>query len=255
MKQWLTRLLVLSVLLVAIVIVVAATLPAATAYRYFEARLQPLRLQGIEGSIWNGRAAQASVEGMPIGALNWQIEPWSLFGLHMRGRAELRGSLLNAETQFDAQSEHVDLAAAKAELQANLLGFALDIPSLVLLGDVKLDVDALQLRDGVVQSMTGRLIWQDAGVAGSANARFSDVAVQFTSPRAGLIEGKVADQGGALKVDGEVRVEGERFTAEIRLGVRGEDPKLAEALLFIGERTSDGGSLLRVEGTMHKVFQ
>jgi len=40
----------------------------------------------------------------------------------------------------------------------------------------------------------------------------------------------------------------------VKLGVRGDNPQLAEALLYVGERTPDGGSLLRVEGTLRKLF-
>ena len=64
---FLIALLALIVLVVLFVVIVAATLPAATAYRYAEPHLQPLRLQGIDGSLWNGRATQASVLAPPLG--------------------------------------------------------------------------------------------------------------------------------------------------------------------------------------------
>ena len=68
------------------------------------------------------------------------------------------------------------------------------------------------------------------------------------------VEGIVRDGGGTLAADGRILIEGKRFTAEIKLGVRGEDAQLAEALLYVGQRMPDGRSLLRVDGTLRRLF-
>ena len=254
MKKLLGWLLALIVFAVLFVVIVAATLPAATAYRYAEPHVQPLRLQGIEGNLWSGRATQASVYAMPIGELRWTLDPWAAVGLHARGEAALAGAALNASTHFDATRDRIVIDTANARLPASILGPALDIPSLVLLGDIDVKLDALELRAGMVQTASGTLTWRNAGVSGAAEARFSDLVVHFASPRDGLIEGEIGDSGGALRASGRVVIERERFNAEIRLGVRGDNPQLAEALMYVGERTPDGGSLLRVEGTLRRLF-
>jgi hypothetical protein len=141
-----------------------------------------------------------------------------------------------------------------ARMPANILAPALDIPSLVLLGELDLKLDALELRAGQLQTASGVLTWRQAGVSGAAEARFSDVMVAFSSPRDGLIEGVISDSGGSLSASGNIVIERERFRAEVRLGVRGDDPRLAEALTYVGERSADGGSLLRVEGQLRKMF-
>ncbi|HRG15383.1 MAG TPA: type II secretion system protein N [Pseudomonadota bacterium] len=254
MKKLLGALLALIVVLVLFVVIVAATLPAATAYRYAEPRVQPLRLQGIDGSLWAGRATQASVYAVPLGELRWSLDPWAAVGLHARGEAALSGRALQASARFDATRDRLLVDTGNAKLPASVLTPALDIPSLVLLGDLDLDVDALELRAGMLQTATGTLTWRHAGVSGAAEARFSDIIVRFNSPRDGVIEGQVSDGGGALSATGRILIERERFNAEVKLGVRGDNPQLAEALLYVGERTPDGGSLLRVEGTLRKLF-
>lgn len=254
MKKLLGWLLALIVFVVLFVVIVAATLPAATAYRYAEPHLQPLRLQGIDGSLWSGRATQVSAYAVPLGELRWTLEPGAALALKARGQMALMGRDLNASTELEATRGHVALRRVDARMPANILAPALDIPSLVLLGELKLLMDDVQLRDGLVHSAKGLLTWRDAGVSGAAEARFSDVTVSFSSPREGVIEGLVRDGGGSLAADGRVLIEGERFSAEIKLHVRGDDPQLAEALLYVGERLPDGGSLLRVEGTLRKLF-
>ncbi|MBL0028926.1 MAG: type II secretion system protein N [Rhodanobacteraceae bacterium] len=254
MKKLLGWMLALIVLVVLFVVIVAATLPAATAYRYVEPKLQPLRLQGIEGNLWGGRAAQASVYALPLGELRWTLEPGAALALHARGEAALVGRDLNAMTQFDASREHVSLRQIDARIPASVLAPALDIPSLVLLGDLNLKLDSAEVHNGLINAAKGLLVWRNAGVSGAAEARFSDVTVSFSSPRDGVIEGLVRDGGGTLAADGRILIERERFSAEITLGVRGEDPQLAEALLYVGQRTPDGRSLLRVDGTLRRLF-
>lgn len=248
---WLSALIVFALLFIAII---AATLPAATAYRYAEPDLQPLRLQGVEGSLWSGRARQASVYAMPLGELRWDLDPWAAIGLHARGEAALSGRSMRASAHFDGTRDRILVDTATAQVPASVLGPALDIPSLVLLGDLDLALDAMELRAGMLQTARGTLTWRHAGVSGAAEARFSDIVVHFTSPRDGVIEGRISDSGGALSADGTLVIERERFRAEVRLGVRGDNPQLAEALMFVGERTPDGGSLLRVEGTLRRMF-
>ena len=254
MKKLLGWTVALIIFVALFVVIVAATLPAATAYRYAEPHLQPLRLQGIDGSLWTGRATQASVYAMPLGEVRWTLQPGAALGLRARGEMALLGRSLNASTRFDAGRDAVVLEQADASLPASVLGPALDIPSLVLLGELKLMMDRVELRDGLVHSAKGLLTWRNAGVSGAAEARFSDVSVSFSSPRPGVIEGVVRDGGGTLAADGRVLIDGERFTAEVKLGVRGNDPQLAEALMYVGERTPDGGTLLRVEGTLRRLF-
>ena len=63
------------------------------------------------------------------------------------------------------------------------------------------------------------------GVSGAAEARFADVSVRFSSPREGVIEGTVQDGGGSLAASGTILIERDRFNAELKLSVRGDDPQ------------------------------
>src|ERR1700761_2440145 len=67
-------LLVLIVVVIAAAAVVAATLPASTAYNYFGDKLGALKLSGLSGTIWDGRASSAQVFGQELGALTWQLK-------------------------------------------------------------------------------------------------------------------------------------------------------------------------------------
>src|SRR5690606_35691481 len=66
-----------------------STFPAAAAYRWFAPA--ELRLVGIEGTVWSGRAALASVENFPMQDLRWSIDALPLLIGRVNGR--VRASL------------------------------------------------------------------------------------------------------------------------------------------------------------------
>jgi len=254
MKKFLGWGLALVVLGALFVVIVAMTMPAATAYRFAESRLQPLRLQGLAGNIWEGSATQVSVYALPLGQLRWKFDPWASLGFSADGEAALLGRDMNATAKIHADRGQVTLRDGSARMPAAVLAPALDIPSLVLLGDLDLKLAAFALRDGYLHWADGVLVWRNAGVSGAAEARFADVTVQIKTLRDGVVEGLISDGGGSLAASGRVLFEGARFSAEVKLSVRGDDPQLAEALLYVGERLPDGSSLLRVNGELRKLF-
>jgi general secretion pathway protein N len=55
-----------------------------------------LRIQGISGTIWQGRIEQVSIQGIPVRAVKWQLSPWRL----LTGKAVLdlqAGNIRNAD--------------------------------------------------------------------------------------------------------------------------------------------------------------
>lgn len=245
-------------ILVAVVLVFGAaltlilTLPAATLYRHYGQRLQPLRLQAINGSIWNGRA-QLSYAMVPLGQGNWQLEPWSLLGGGLGGRLALQGPLINADARVNGDRRRLDIDDAHLQFPASLLTPVLDIPSLRIYGDIAVEARHLQIEQGVITSALGKLVWTGAAVGGAAAAELGGVRVDFEPGEAGVIVGRIRDLGGALQVRGSLELRGQQFTLEADLDARPGQTAVQEALLYVGERRANGGSRLRVQGEINRI--
>lgn len=227
------------------------SLPADTVWQRVSARAPMVKLQGVTGRIWSGQAQGISIRAVPLGAASWQFSPLTGLTGTADGRVELTGGEATGAAQIRANRTDVTLSQVKAALPAKMLESALDIPALRLLGHIDVDASSVVLKDGVLQTASGYLQWQDLGVSGLAEARLGGVRVDF-APEADGILGRVSDLGGPLSVNGTVRVQGQLFRAEIHLDAR--DDSVREALLYIGERKPDGGSLLRVEGTIERLY-
>lgn len=240
----------LALLLLVAAAVLLWTAPAALLLRWYADQLGPVQLQGVSGSLWQGRAEQVIAFGVALGPVDWQVEPGSVFAGQARGALTLSGSQVRASTRFARSAGQLQLDAIRAEFPAALLAPALDIPALSLLGRISVDAPEAQLREGLLYSARGKATWQDLGITGAANVRLPGVGIEFAPGADGTILAEVSDLGGPLAIDGEVRIRDGHFLSETRLNLREPNPPLEEALKFIGQRMPDGGSWLRVEGQL-----
>ena len=243
---------VVAVLLVllALAAVVCWTAPAELAYRLFHERLRPLHLDGLSGTVWQGAADRADALGQALGRLQWQVDRGALLSRRLEAVVRLDGADMHGSARVAAHENLVAVSDLDGEFPASLLGPALDIPALTLLGRVSCRFNAVELQDGLPRRVDGSAVWRDLAVAGAATASLPGLEVRFRTESEGLIAAEVKDLGGPLAIDGQVRVAGERFRTEVRLNLREPNPALEEVLKFVGERTPDGGSILRVDGTL-----
>lgn len=227
--------------------------PAELALRWFGDRLGPVRLQGVSGSLWQGRAEQLVAFDVALGPVAWTLERGAGLTGVPRGTLDLSGTEVRVRGAFARAGGGWRLAGVRAELPAALLAPALDIPALGLRGRVVVDAPEAMLRDGLLVGARGHAEWRDLGVTGAANATLPGVRIDFGSAPDGAIAAEMNDLGGPLDIEGEVRLKDGAYLSETRLRLRKPDPQLEEALKFIGQRTADGGSYLRIEGQLHRI--
>ncbi|AVP96656.1 hypothetical protein C7S18_05305 [Ahniella affigens] len=227
------------------------SLPAETAWARVAKQVPALRLQGLTGRVWEGQAQGVSVKALPMGSATWRFSPWQALSGVGSGELSLRGGPIELNTNVRAEGHNVTLRALKATVPGTMLEPALDIPSLKLQGRIDIVGDEIQIVDGILKSATGVLTWNDLGVSGLAEARIGNVRVDF-APEGNDIVGTIRDTGGPLAIAGTVRVQGQTFHAEVNLDAR--EDSVREALLYVGERKPNGGSLLRVDGVIEKLY-
>lgn len=245
-------LIVLVLLLLVAAGVFVWTMPAELAWRWGGHRFAPVVLTGVRGSIWNGRADGMSVFGRDLGEVSWTIDKAPLLRGQVRLDAHVKGADVEAAGLVTRHMDRsVDLRDVRFRFAAQLAAPALGIPALNLLGTFNGVLSQARIADGRLQGATGSGRWSDAGVSGQAEARFSDILVEFSSKPEGGIGGVVRDDGqGNLEVEGVFDVRPDRFDAEARLAARNDDVRVREALRYVGQPQADGSSHLIVQGRM-----
>lgn len=242
--------LTLMVLLV-IAVVVVWTLPAQTAWSMLGSRASALHLRGVSGSIWDGHANQASVSGVPLGALDWQLQVAPLLHGQLRANTTLSGGLAQAKGEVWRDHDgRIEIHAMRMQVPAQQLQDVIDMPQLQLLGSFDVFVDHAIIKGVWFDALQASVRWQDAGVSGSARARFGEVLGAFQLDADKHVTGDIHDTGkGPLSVQGKFDATLVGYTLVARLRARDADNlDLQEALMYLGQRQPDGSVVLRASG-------
>ena len=185
----------------------AATLalfPAGTAYRWFAPA--ELNVAGIEGSVWRGHAAVASVAGFGMYDLEWSIRPLSLLTGRLRARIQARqpDGFFNAEVSAGFGSVSVLDMQATTSLAT--------IGQVVPVGDVQGLISAqlaeLELDQGWPVRAVGQIRIADLETpllmpnGPSDLIPLGNYIVQLVESGTSDIRGTFQDQGGPVEVEG-----------------------------------------------------
>lgn len=244
MRRWRWHILLF---VVAYAVALVATLPAVLALHWAEpvlARLpqRPL-LQGVEGSVWSGRAAQASYRGMVLGELQWEISPWSLLIGRIDAEVRLNSveGYLVGELSSGFSGESVRLRGVNGQLPAATMKSL--VPSLPVMpsGSFALNIDEAVIGASGLRSLDGRVVWNKGGMIAPLELEFGDLVAELSSSESG-IAGRIKDSGGPLQLAAELQLRGDgSYTFTGKSSARpGAAPALGNSLWLLGQPDAQG---------------
>lgn len=235
----------------AFLLFLVAMLPASVALRFLPSGVA---LEGLDGSIWRGGVANASWKGHPLGPVRWSSRPWRLPLLE-----------LNYALEYGPPGDAVELDLAvrtRGRVQLSDVRGALPISRFHGFlaprgwnGQVELDVARVELRDGRPVAAEGTVHVRDlsAPYAGSGGLGDFELLLGAGSVGAEGIAGRLRDLGsGALTVratltldpSGQYLLSGEVATSPAA------DPRVQQALAYLGPPDSLGRRSFAIEGTL-----
>ncbi len=237
--------------LLLLLVLVAATLPAALAWRHLSGQVSGVELAGVQGSIWQGSARELAVRGQRLGKLQWRLSPWATLGGKPRVDLAVEGPDLRLSGTWQALASGSEFSALSGEIAAGWFAPALDIPALeptgrITVADGRLVLDAQAIPNG--GDLTLR--WLEAGVRGQVQARLGTIVIDARGSE-GRITASVSDGGdGDVAIAGQFHLQDLAYRGEVRLNARVSEGPVVEALQWIGMPSGDGGRLLIVEGRL-----
>lgn len=180
--------------------------PATLVYLALQTRLPELRVSGMAGTVWRGKAmgiaAPFGGQAVGIGKLDWQVRPWSLFLLHpgidFQGRQDdqkFSGRLdLSLTSGWHLRDTTLELPLAR-------LG---QMETLPLDGTIEIDLDSLSVVDARLRAIEGRA-WLRSATLFVAGKRFllGDLAAELDmSGEGGLRADFVSDSAQPMGISG-----------------------------------------------------
>lgn len=232
---------------IALVLGLVVMFPARAIYDWFAPGY--VRISGISGSIWNGRAAEAMAAGVYVRNVEWSLKPLSL----VTGRVtfatglELGSGFAEAEVGMSFAG-----LAFLSDFNASLPLAAFDRALLLngATGELTLQVSRAELDAGWPTALAGTI-----GVANLTIPNFSSTPIgsyraEFRTTDDAIV-GSVEDTGGILDLAGTVRLTPDRaYSFTGRVGATAGAPEsVTRQLRFLGSPNDRGLREFRFEGT------
>lgn len=229
---------------------VVAMVPA----RQLASRLPPgIAMRGVAGTIWSGRAAGLTVNGAPLGALEWSCRPWRIFVLEWSCRVNLRppGGDISADLSggFDGA-----VLASRIAGEVPISAFEGIATPRGWSGILELDVERLRIVEQRPTEAVGQLFVRSLKAPGPHGQMLGDFELTVGEGAVGTdtLTGRLRDLGGPLRVRGAIELERDGsylLSGEVAPGP-GAGPAIFDTLAFLGPPDDLGRRPFAIEGTL-----
>lgn len=227
---------------------VFAMLPARVIHHWFSPA--ELKLAGIEGTIWHGRAAEADLAGVYLRELRWTFRPLSL----LRGRLAYRiaatpaGGFIEADAALGfLGAMHVD--DLRASVPVSAVAGPLRIADVA--GELNLQLASLRIENGWPQFAEGRAAVANLVLRALAPGPLGDFTADIQTTD-GAILGSVEDVRGMLELAATFSLGPDRSYSLIgRVGPTATAANsVRQQLGFLGTPDARGLREFRIEGVL-----
>ncbi|MFC5438128.1 type II secretion system protein N [Rhodanobacter umsongensis] len=217
-------------------------LPARWALPWIEPQLHGLRLQQVQGSVWDGRAAEVTApDGGVLGQLQWRLSRLALLG-QLRLQLRFNGPQLHVSGTM-ARLPGDRIALDDANMRGDLSALHIDPgpPWGQPRGELQLSVDQAVLQGGWPLKLHGQAHWRHAVMHTSRGDVVLGELEMQAQAHGGVIEAQLRDDGnGPLHVDGQWQLSPLGWRLDATLRPRQTDPSLRHWLAGLGPASPDG---------------
>ncbi|MEP0203502.1 MAG: type II secretion system protein N [Halioglobus sp.] len=208
-------------------------------------------LQGVSGSIWSGQAAGCLVRMpggfMQLGQTHWTVSPWSLVLLAPRVSLSSQWGEQRVRAKLTYQgADHLRVSDVEARIDAGLLQAFLPVS---LEGALAPSLESAEIKQGVVQSIVGRVVWEDAvWLSPRGDVALGSYAIDSKQVDSG-VRAEILTLTGPLLADGLIALSHTdgvaSYDLRLELGSEGSmNPQLQEALSLMASPTDTGYRLV-----------
>ncbi len=227
-------------------------LPARWVLPQIEPKLHGLRLQQVQGSLWDGRAGQVlGPDGRLLGQLQWQLSRSALLG-KVRVQLNFDGPEFGLSgTVRRLSSDQIELDATHVHVAMTLLGQHAASPLGQPRGELQVAIDHALLQGGWPLQLQAQAQWHDAGMPTATGVVALGELNGQAQAQGGVIQAQLHDDGhGPLQVDGRLQVIPLGWRLDATLAARHADPGLRRWLDQFGPVDQQGRVHVQRSGGM-----
>lgn len=218
-----------------------ATVPAQKVVSWMQPQLQGVRLDGVQGGLWSGRASLVDVSGVQLQNVQWLFRPIALF----IGKVEF-----SVDARVQEQTVHAIagsrlwgnpyLREVQGRVPASDVLYWLSLNQVQVEGGLTLDLERVQWSDAKVPMVDGVATWSGAGVVAPFTLSLGNARLE-TRGEDGVTRGRLKSEGGDLLVQAEVSLKTDgAYTLDAGIQQAGPVPQAVSKFLETFTEYKDG---------------
>ncbi len=236
-------------------ILLIATIPAKPVIDLINDN-SPVTIQGVSGTVWNGKAYIISTDNMLFNKTRWSFNTWKfLIGkIAIDIDSHYLNNNITAElgTSFTGRYFANELSAKIPARETALLA---NIPLAQLDGMISVNIAHAQWKQGELPLATGEIKWNNAAVTVADTASLGDVLITLSESEQQL-NAKITNQGGDIKISGTAELIPEKnYNVDIKLSPTATaNNNIRQSLGFFAQKQPNGEYLLKRSGSLDQIL-
>lgn len=238
-------------------VLLIATIPANTVSDIINENA-PLRIQGVSGTLWNGKAYLITAkDNIKIEKSEWSFNLWKLF--LGRVAVDFNAKFLDNDIATELGTTFLGrffVNNLSAKIAAQDMAQLANIPLVQLSGIILLDIESAQWKQGELPKATGEIRWTGATVTVADTASLGNVTILLSESEQEQLTADIKNQGGDIKVNGTAELVPEaNYAVDIKLlPTASANNNIKQSLGMIAQKQGNGEYTLKKSGSLNQIM-
>ncbi len=237
-------------------ILLIATIPARPVTEMISDN-SPITIQGVSGTIWQGKAYIVTVNDVQLKKTEWSFKLWKLFTGKLA--IELDTFYLDNKVSAELGSSFTGrffVNELSAKIAAQEIANIANIPMAQLDGTIHIDIEHAQWKQGELPLASGEIKWTNATVTVAETASLGNVSIVLSESEQQLLNAEISNQGGDIKISGHAELVPEKnYTVDIKLiPTASASNNIKQSLGFFAQKQASGEYLLKKSGSLDQIM-
>jgi len=216
-----------------------------------------IRIDGVSGSLWHGHAYSINIGGKTeLKDTHWSFITWQI----LIGRLALDLNTHYLENAIDTEasisaSGRIYINSLTASMTAAQLAELANIPLVQLDGDISLDIESAQWKQGELPIASGQINWTNAMVTVTEAASLGNVSIILSESAQNMQTAYITNTEGDITIVGNAELIPEQdYSIDMRMTPKASTRNsIKQSLGMIAKRQSNGDYLLKNTGSLKTI--
>lgn len=216
----------------------------------------PIKVYGVSGNLWNGRALQVISPGQPaIDNLHWSISPFQLLlaRLSTDFNASINNQNITGNVSVNALGK-LQGSDIRARIDGAVMQQLLRLPLGELGGSFNFNVDSVELKQNALPILDASISWKNASLTLMDTVNLGHIELIITPQDDGHLLASISNKQGDLQLSGNASVDAEKnYSINLRMTPQPSTARnIIQSLGMFSRRQADGSYLLNRKGNLRE---